>query len=187
MKLRPDPWRHLHLSKLNRRRQTLHLVLVEAVGDVPDIQDGGRVLRLHKLLLLDPLLLGFQRLHQSQHNIRDKKRKDVFSFCWPRFGSKGITHQEILPLAGLGTGRAPREHAPLVPLLVPQPHVCLPLCSRRNLRSTVLRGRKSQPKQGNLRGGGETKGGFGESSVPGYVEVGGGGVRGEAAEEEPPR
>ena len=46
-----------------------------SMGDVADIQDRGRVLRLLWLLLLpNPLLFHLQRLQQSQHNIRDKEK-----------------------------------------------------------------------------------------------------------------
>lgn len=161
---------------------TLHLLLIEPMGDVPDVEDGGRVLRLLGLLLPDPLLPRpfFQRLHRARtkhiaqtSEIRTKSYRGRRRRRTPRAGDGGA-HQEVLALPGAGSGRAPGEHAPLVPLLLPQPH--LPLYSwRAPLRekppgfSQPRRASGESPREGRRRwriGGG---GGHGEPCLPDYV------------------
>jgi hypothetical protein len=50
------------------QKPTLHLFLIEPVGDVPDVENGGSVLRLLGFLLLPQPLLrtSFHRLKQAQ-------------------------------------------------------------------------------------------------------------------------
>lgn len=106
----------------------MHLFLIEPMGDVPDVEDGGRVLRLLGLLLPGPLLPRpfFQRLRRARTKhitqTSEIRTKSYRGRRTPRAGDGGA-HQEVLALPGAGSGRAPGEHAPLVPLLLPQPHL----------------------------------------------------------------
>jgi len=135
------------------RKHTLHLVLVEAMGDMPYVDDCGGVLGLFRLLHLPQLLPGasFQWLHRAQDatatpRISQKKKGAYFSHPTETKEWCGrATHQEVLALAGARCRGTAREHPLLVPLLISHPHLAGPSSSLPTpLRSPAGRRRSGE-------------------------------------------